>query len=60
MCSGRHCRNRNSKRTQGDTEPSQLVSADEAGRRVHQTKQRVGPKRLTSSKRRRPWEAFSL
>jgi hypothetical protein len=60
VCSGRHRRTRNSERTQGDTVPSQLVSANEAGRRVYQTKQRVGPERLTSSRRRRPWGAFSL
>ena len=55
MFSGRHC-----KRTQGDTEPSQLVSANETGRRVYQTKQRADLERQTPSKRRRPWEAFSL
>ena len=45
---------------QGDTEPSQLVSANETGGRVYQAKQRVGPGRQASSKRTRLREAFSL
>ena len=60
MRSGRYCRTLYSKRMQGDTEPSQLVSANETEGRVYQAKQRVGPERQTSSKRRRPREAFSL
>ena len=32
-------------RMQGDTEPGQLVSAGETGRRVYQAQQRVGPER---------------
>jgi hypothetical protein len=55
VCSGRHC-----KRTQGDTEPSQLVSANETGRRVYQAKLRPNRERQTPSKTRRPCEAFSL
>ena len=45
MCSGRHPRAADSERMQGNTEPSQLVSANEAGGRVYQAQQRVGPER---------------
>jgi hypothetical protein len=49
VCSGRHCRTPHSKRMQGDTEPSQMVSASETGGRVYQAKQRVGPERQTQT-----------
>jgi hypothetical protein len=34
---------------QADAEPSQLVPADEAGGRMYQAKQRVGPERQTQA-----------
>ena len=49
MCSGRHRRTPGSERMQGDTEPSQLVSANETGGRVYQAQQRVGPERQTQA-----------
>lgn len=60
MCSGQYCKTPHSKCMQGDTEPSQLVSANETGSRMNQAKQRVDPERQTPSKRRRPRGAFSL
>jgi hypothetical protein len=49
-----------SKRMQDDHEPSRLVSESETGSPVCQARQRVGPERQTSSKRRRPRAGFSL
>ena len=60
MCSGRHCRPRDRERMQGDTEPGKSVCANEGRGRVYLAKQRAGPERQTSSKRRWPRGAFSL
>jgi hypothetical protein len=60
VCSGQSSRIPHSKRMQGDTEPSRLVSASETGSHVYQARRRVGPERQTSSKRNRPRAGFSL
>ena len=47
MRSGRHCRAAGRERMQGDSEPVQVVFANETGGRAHDAEQRIGRERQT-------------